>query len=162
MVNLNMPEYLTNSRFYVELHLDGSQEPVDGYYRECTGYSYSQDVIELAEVFPPRPSSTNPEGLVMRTKIPGNFKTTNFTLRRCMSSSITLWQWIQDVQKGGWAKKRKDGSLTIYTQKSTPGSRYTFYNAWPASHTFSETTVSGGELLVEELEIVCEKFERTV
>jgi phage tail-like protein len=161
MANNTLPEYLTNSRFYVELHLDGSQDTVDGTYKSCSGYNYSQDVIELAEVFPPRPGSTNPEGLVMRTKIPGNFKTTNFTLSRCMSSSMTLWQWIQDVQKGGWATKRRDGSLTIYTQDATPGARYTFFNAWPASYTFSEATVEGKELLVEDLEIVCEKFERT-
>lgn len=160
MANLNKPEYLTNSRFYVELHLDGSQDPVDGYYKECTGYSYTQDVIELAEVFPPRPGG-NPEGLVRRTKIPGNFKTTNITLRRCISSSMTLWQWIEDVQKGGWAKKRKDGSLAIYKQDSNTGALHTFKRAWPASYTFSESTVSGDELSVEELEIVCEEFERT-
>lgn len=160
MATSKMPEILTVSRFYVELHLDGSQDPIDGYFMECSGFNYAQDVIELAEVFPQK--GKNPEGRVMRTKIPGNFKmNTNITLRRGMSSSMTLWQWIQDVQQGGWAKKRKDGSLTIYKQDASIGSLHTFKRAWPVSYTFSEPTVSGNELSVEELEMVCEEFERT-
>ena len=31
-------ELLTTARFYLELKLDGSQEPIDGYFMECQGF----------------------------------------------------------------------------------------------------------------------------
>ncbi|HBE18367.1 MAG TPA: phage tail protein, partial [Cyanobacteria bacterium UBA11367] len=48
----NFPELLINSRFYIELKLDGSQEPVDAYFMECKGFKHSQEVIEVCEVTP--------------------------------------------------------------------------------------------------------------
>jgi hypothetical protein len=33
----DFPEILTNSRFYLELKLDGSKDSVDGYFMECQG-----------------------------------------------------------------------------------------------------------------------------
>ncbi len=50
----NFPEILTNSRFYVELKLDGSQDPVDAYFMDCKGFKRTQDVVEVCEVTPQR------------------------------------------------------------------------------------------------------------
>ena len=75
------PEILTNSRFYIELSLDGSQDPVDAYFTECKGFKHSQEVIEVCEVTPQRWGKAK-YGQVVRTKVPGNIKTNNITLRR--------------------------------------------------------------------------------
>jgi phage tail-like protein len=158
---VNDVEFLTSSRFYVELLLGGSGS-VDGSYRECTGFQYSLDVIEIAEVSPQKWGTKNAtKGKVIRTKIPGNYKVdTKIVLRRCISSSMTLWQWVTKVE-GDWGKNRKDGSLTICKQDSTLGAIYNFYNAWPASYVIGDVDASGNELLVEEIEMVCENLERT-
>ena len=154
-------EFLTSSRFYIELQLAGS-DSADGYYLECRGFQYSLDVIEIAEVSPQKWGTQNASaGKVTRTKIPGNYKVdTKIVLRRCINSSMNLWQWVTTVE-GNWAKNRKNGSLTICKQDATSGAVFNFYNAWPASYVIGDVEASGNELLIEEIEMVCENFERT-
>jgi phage tail-like protein len=151
-------EYLTASRFYVELLLDGNTE-ADGLFMECKGLKYSQDVIEFAESYP-QPWGKASVGRVMRTKLPGNGKVSDISLRRGMSASTTLWQWIYEVQNGNWAKKWKDGSLTLYRQNGQPGARFQFFRAWPVNYTVADSSVSNSDLAVEDLDLTCEELIR--
>jgi phage tail-like protein len=154
-------EYLTTARFYVELHLDGSVEEVDGLFMECKGLKYSQDVIEFAESFPEGWGQSGASvGLVHRSKIPGLERIDNISLRRGMSASETLWRWIETAQMGGWPAACKDGSLTLYRQEGTAGARFQFEGAWPVSYTLSDSLVSGADLAFEDLEITCERLRR--
>src|SRR4028118_523011 len=82
-------EVLTNSRFYLELKLKGSVEPVDAYFMECQGFKRTQEVIEVCEVTPQKWGKAGTTmGRVVRTKVPGNVKSNNLILRRGMTSSI--------------------------------------------------------------------------
>lgn len=155
----NLAEILTVSRFYVGLQLDGSIEPVDAYFMECKGFKYTQDVIEFSEVFPQKWGQAT-RGRVMRTKMPGNVKVNNITLRRGLSSSMTIWKWIKAVQEGNWAKQFRNGHLVIYRQGGEEGARFAFEGAWPANYTIADSVVSGSELAFEELELAIERFER--
>lgn len=155
----NLAEILTVSRFYVELKLNGSIDPIDAYFMECKGFKSYQDVIEFSEVFPQKWGQAT-RGQVIRTKMPGNVKINNITLRRGLSSSITLWNWINSVQEGGWAKQCLDGSLTIYRQGGEQGARFDFTRAWPVSYTVADSVVSGSDLAFEELELACESLKR--
>lgn len=155
----NVAEILTVSRFYVELKLKGSTEPVDAYFMECKGFKYTQSLIEIAEVFPEK-IGVSTKGRVIRTKLPGNEKVNNINLRRGLSSSITLWRWIEAVQAGYWAENRYDGSLTIYRQNATEGARFNFTGAWPISYSIADNVVSGSDLAFEELELAVETFKR--
>ncbi|MFB2891758.1 phage tail protein [Aerosakkonemataceae cyanobacterium BLCC-F50] len=155
----NFPEILTNSRFYIELKLNGSQEPVDAYFMECKGFKHSQDVIEVCEVTPQKWGKAS-SGYVVRTKVPGNMKVNNITLRRGMTSSTTLWKWFEAVQEGNWAQQRKDGLLTIYDQGANPQAIFQFQGAWPVSYIVSDLSSSGTDLEIEEMEIAIEKFTR--
>ena len=154
-----LPEILTNSRFYLELKLDGSQEPVDGYFMECQGFKNTHDVIEVSEVTPQQWGKSQ-SGLVVRTKIPGNVKTNNLVLRRGMTLSMTMWEWFQAVEKGDWAKQRRDGSLVIYNQASEEVARFEFSRAWPSSYKITDLNASANEFEVEEIEVVVEKLIR--
>ena len=111
----HFPEILTTCRFYLELKLDGSQDPVDAYFMECKGLKRSQAAIEVCEVSP-RQWGKAKSGYLAHIKLPGNVKTSNLTLRRGMTQSKTLWNWFEAVQEGNWAKQLRDGSLTIYDQ----------------------------------------------
>lgn len=155
----NLREILTVCRFYVGLELDGSSDPVDAYFMECKGFKYTQDLIEIAEVFP-QPWANANRGRVMRTKIPGNVKVNNVTLRRGLSSSTTLWQWIEDVQNGQWKGKSKNGFLVIYRQDGVEGARFAFERAWPVNYHIADSIVSGTDLAFEELELAVETFVR--
>lgn len=155
----NLHEILTVSRFYVGLHLDGSSEPVDAYFMECKGFKTTQNVIELAEVFPQAWGKAK-QGRVIRTKMPGNEKVNNINLRRGLSSSMTLWNWIKAVQEGKWAEQLRNGHLVIYRQDGEEGARFAFERAWPIGYTVADSVVSGSDLAFEELELAVEIFAR--
>jgi len=155
----SFPEVLTTARFYVELTLDNSTW-ADAYFMECKGIKYSQDVIEVCEATPQRWGNAT-RGRLVRSKLPGNYKVGNLTLKRgMMTQSSTLWDWLLAVQGGKWGAQRRDGSLVVYEQGGSEGARFNFFRAWPLSYNFGGTTVSGGELAIEELELAIEDLQR--
>ncbi|MBD1867182.1 phage tail protein [Leptolyngbya sp. FACHB-671] len=155
----NFPEILTTCRFYIELKLDGSQDPVDAYFMECKGFKRTQDVVEICEVTPQQWGKAK-SGQVVRTKVPGNVKTNNVTLRRGMTRSPTLWRWFEAVQRGDWANQLRDGSLTIYDQGEHPQAIFQFRSAWPISYVVSDFNASSNDIEVEEMELAIELFSR--
>ncbi len=156
---MSHPEILTASRFYLELSLDGSNQSVDGIFMDCKGFKCSQEVIEVCEVTPNKWGKAD-KGMVRRTKIPGNIKTSNIVLSRGMISSVTLWKWFEETQKGNWAKQRRDGSLKIYNQKGESQAQFDFLNGWATSYKISDLSASSNDYEIEELEIACEVFKR--
>ncbi|NMG10525.1 phage tail protein [Brasilonema sp. UFV-L1] len=152
-------EILTPHRFYLELKLDNSSEPVDGIFLECQGFKRTQDVIEICEVTPNKWGSAN-KGLAVRTKIPGNVKSGNLTLRRGMTFSIAFWNWFQAVQDGKWASQRKNASLTIYDQAAKEQARFELAGAWPASYKIADVSARSTEIEIEEVEVAFEEFKR--
>ncbi len=153
------PELLIASRFYLELSLDSSNQSVDGIFMDCKGFKCSQEVIEICEVTPNKWGKAE-KGMVMRTKIPGNVKTNNIVLGRGLISSLALWKWFEETQKGNWAQQRRDGSLQIYNQKSEPQAQFQFFNGWATSYSLSDLSASSNDYEIEELEIACEVFKR--
>ncbi|MEL6165552.1 MAG: phage tail protein [Cyanobacteria bacterium J06628_3] len=155
----NFPEILTNSRFYIELSLDGSENPVDAYFTECKGFKHTQEVIEVCEVTPQRWGKAK-HGQVVRTKVPGNIKTNNITLRRGMTQSQTIWKWFNAVQTGNWGEQRRNGSFSIYNQEGKVKAKFDFFNAWPTNYIASDLDASSTDLAIEEIEMVVEMFTR--
>ncbi|MEL6171476.1 MAG: phage tail protein, partial [Pseudomonadota bacterium] len=110
-------EVLTNARFYLELKLEGSNDLIDAYFMECQGFKRTQQAIEVAEVTAQKwGSKPAQKGRVIRTKLPGNVKSENITLKFGMTLSPTMWKWFQAGEKGNWAKQFRNGALTIYNQ----------------------------------------------
>ena len=156
----NFPEILTTCRFYLELKLDGSQDPVDAYFMDCKGFKRTQDVIEACEVTPQKWAKAK-YGQVVRTKVPGNVKSNNLVLRRGLTCSGTLWKWFEAVQAGKWSEQRKSGSLTVYDQAGSIQARFEFQGAWPTSYILSDLSASSNELEIEEVEVAFEEFTRS-
>jgi phage tail-like protein len=152
-------EFLTSSRFYLELSLDGSDDSVDAVFAECKGFKPTQDVIEACEVTPVQWGKAS-RGKVVRTKIPGNEKFTNLVLKRGLTSSMTIWNWFDAVKEGNWAKQRRDGSLSIYDQAGAIQARFEFRGAWPTSYVIADLNVGGSDIEIEEMEVAIEELKR--
>lgn len=158
-----LPEILASCRFYLELSLDqpdGSPAGADAYFMECKGFKRTQEVIEACEVTAQKWGSVEAKaGLVVRTKIPGNVKISNVTLRRGMTSSRTLWNWFDAIQSGKRDQQR-DGSLTIYDQSGNAQARFSFQRAWPTGYLLTDVNAGSNEIEIEEIELAVEEFKR--
>lgn len=155
------PEILTTARFYLELKLEGSKDSVDGYFMECSGFQQTQDVIEISEVTSQlwgRQGQTR--GRVTRTKIPGNSTFSNISLKRGLTASMALWNWLNQIQSSHWSDQRRDGSLVIYDQSATAKFRLEFTGAWPVSYKISDLNVKGADHNIEEVEMTVESLKR--
>lgn len=157
---MGQAEILTAHSFYLELKLDKSQDQVDGTFLECQGFKRTQDAIEVCEVTPQKWGAAK-NGRVIRTKLPGNVKSGNLTLRRGMTSSIALWNWFQEVQEGKWANQRKNASLTIYNQAGEEQARFELAGAWPTSYKLADVNARSTDIEIEEVEVAFEEFKRT-
>ena len=157
----DFPEILTTSRFYLELKLDGSTDSVDGVFRECSGFERSVEAIEQVEVTPALWGKRGKTpGQVVRTKIPGNPSVSNLTLKRGLTASETLWNWMQAVEGGDWGEQQRDGAVTIYDQGSNEKFRWEFERGWPVKYSISDLDVTGGDHNIEVLEMVVENLKR--
>ncbi len=153
-----LPEILTTARFYLELSLNGSDAPIDGYFMECQGFKVTQDSMEISEVTPAQWGNAK-SGLVVRTKIHGNRKISNVTLKRGLTISTNMWTWFDNVHQSK-AQQRKDGSLVIYNQGADEVVRFNFFRAWPTSYKIGDLKASSNEFEIEELELVIEDLVR--
>jgi len=154
-------ELLTNSKFYLEITLEGSLDGIDGYFMECQGFKRSQELISVCEVTPQKWGSENAKvGRVLRTKLPGNNKSENIILKRGLCISDTLWKWFKAVEEGKWGKQRRDGDLTIYDQGGAAKARFRFHRAWPVSYKITDFKASGSDFELEEVELAVEEFVR--
>ncbi len=155
------PELLATSRFYLELQLKDSVDAIDAYFMECQGFKTSQEIIEICEVTPQLwGKDGKSRGRIIQTKIPGNISYTNLTLRRGLTVSMSIWNWLEAIQDGAWAVERRDGSLTLYDQGAQAQVRFEFKRAWPVSYSISDVSVSSGDLEIEELEVAVEELKR--
>ncbi|MCY7367875.1 MAG: phage tail protein [Chamaesiphon sp.] len=151
-----LPEILTASRFYLSLSLDGTAS-ADCYFLECRGFQQTQAPIEICEVTKVGGGSGQQ---IVSTKLPGNVKSGNITLRHGMTSSLDLWKWFKSIQAGQWGKQRKLISLSIYNQASQEMARFELTNAWPSSYKLTDVNARSTEIEIEELEVAFEQFER--
>ncbi|MHC5673665.1 phage tail protein [Nostoc sp.] len=156
-----VPEILTACRFYLGLTLDGdgSKKDIDCHFLECRGFQQTQAPIEICEVTANQWGQAK-KGQTVRTKLPGNVKYGNLTLRRGMTSSQELWDWFSSVKEGNWKKQRRLAALSIYNQASQEISRFELAGAWPSSYKITDVNARSTEIEIEELEITFEEFKR--
>ncbi|PZD70854.1 hypothetical protein C1752_08848 [Acaryochloris thomasi RCC1774] len=152
------PDPLPSSRFGVELDLDGSNS-TDGYFMDCSGINYTQDVIDFCEVTSNQWGNAG-KGQVVRTKLPGNAKSGHLTLRRGLIKSMAIWDWLEIVEQGNWAKKRKNCSLYFYDNNSTRTVHLELEAAWPISYKIGDVNSNDAQAALEEIEIAFEGFKR--
>jgi phage tail-like protein len=142
-------ENLANS-YYFTLNLGGAEAA--GYFKECSGLSSEHTVVEHA--------AADANGKSMIQKFPGQMKWSNITLKRGVDNQMQLWQWRKDVVDGKIASSRKDGTISVVDWEGKQVMTFKFVRAWPCRYSAPGLNAGANEMLVEEIEIAHEGFER--
>lgn len=136
--------------YYFLLQLGGVESA--GFFRECAGFSSEHDVVEHQWV--------DQKGKPTVTKTPGQNKWSNITLKRGVDSNGDLWKWRKDVVDGKIAEARKDGTVQVVDYLGSPVVTFKFVRGWPCKYTAPGLNASSNEIILEEIEIAHEGFER--
>jgi phage tail-like protein len=155
---MNQPTLLMASNFAINLKLDNSNDFLDGTFRECDSFDFTQEVIQFREVIGVRWGEAL-KGRSLLTKIPANAVGGNLTLRRGMNISKSLWEWFASVQDGKWFEKRRKMSVT-FNQGDSLAAVFEFTGAWPTRYRIGEMKADASNVEIEEVEIAYEEFNR--
>jgi phage tail-like protein len=136
--------------FMFQLSLGGAEAA--GYFKEFEGLGTEHEVIEHR--------STDRQGRTVIQKLPGQLKWGNLTLKRGVDTNKTLWAWREQIIKGLIETARKDGTITLTDSMGKPVATYKFVRGWPCRYTSPGLSAEANEILLEELEIAHEGFER--
>jgi phage tail-like protein len=116
-------------------------------FSECTGLNAESNVIEYREgkddIFP--------------RKLPGLSKFGNVTLKRGLTTDLTLFQWHQDVMQGNIT--RANVSIMVLDESRKEQVRYNLQNAWPSKITGPDLKANANEIAIEAIEMVHEGIE---
>jgi phage tail-like protein len=73
---------------------------------------------------------------------------------------MDFYNWRKQVEQGGVAKARLDGTIIMYDQTMTPVAEWTFTQGWPSKCTGPSLNSDGNAVGIEELTIVHEGIKR--
>ncbi|MBF6606467.1 MAG: phage tail protein [Chloroflexi bacterium] len=144
----NLPQdALTAQRFSIEI--DGVSL---AQFQEVSGTASEIEVIEVKEV--------DAKGKLTLKKQIGATKPPTITLKRAANASMDLWNWHQAALGGKLKDARRNGSVVQYDFEFLEVARYNFEAAWVSKLSLSGMKAGDNAPSVEEITIVCEKFER--
>jgi phage tail-like protein len=91
-------------------------------------------------------------------KLPGRHRASNITLRRPYTATHDLHTWYVNIRRG--IMDRRSGSVVIRdVDRQTEVARFNFFEAWPTRWRLSTFDADVDALLVEEVEVACERIE---
>ncbi|MEZ4496544.1 MAG: phage tail protein [Thermomicrobiales bacterium] len=91
-------------------------------------------------------------------KIPGMAKYGNITLKRGITDSAELYEWLRQVATG--VIERRNGSIILLDLEGQEKLRWNFFEAWPTKWDGPDFSAKGNEVAIETLELVVERVER--
>src|SRR4051794_3662635 len=136
--------------FMFKLTLGGAEAA--GYFAEAGGLSTETHVIEHTAV--------TTKGLALPQKFAGQASWANITLKRGVDKQAQLWTWRKTVLDGQIDANRKDGQIDVLDWTGAIVVTFKFIRAWPCKYSSPGLNAGGNEILVEELELAHEGFER--
>ena len=90
-------------------------------------------------------------------KLPGLHKSGDITLKRGMTGSLDLFQWIQRVSEGNL--DRRNVTITLLDEAGTPVLVWKLSNAWPKKFEGPALNASANEVAIESLTLTCEGID---
>jgi len=117
-------------------------------FSECTGLRVDVEVIEYRE---------GGEASSIR-KLPGVSKVGDITLKRGITSSKELHDWLDSVRNG--IANRKNGVIVLLDDERKPVVRWKFINAFPRKWEGPNLDAKGNDVAIETLTLSCEGLER--
>jgi phage tail-like protein len=128
------------------------QGDVKGTFQECSGMETSNEVIEHRE--------TDITGKQQLTKIPGQLKVGDITLKRGVTDDQFLFDWRQQILNGEVNLARKDGSIILQDSLDQQIARINFSRAWPQKYKTGDFKATDNSILIEEVTLAVEMIER--
>lgn len=90
-------------------------------------------------------------------KLPGRAKVGNVVLRRGIDQDLSLWNWFRAVRDGDL--DRRNVSIILLDATRAEVRRWAVQHAWPTAYTFGPLEGRGNEVVIETLELTCERVE---
>ena len=119
-----------------------------GGFSEVTGFDASIDVMEYRE------------GDMVQTpyKIPGLKKYGNITLKKGLTDSLVMYEWLITGVDG--PVDRKTITITSLDESEQPVASWQVINAWPVKYTAPDFNATSSEVAIETVEIAHEGMTR--
>ena len=117
-------------------------------FSEVSGLTHETNIIEY------RTGDRPPTA----TKIPGQYKMTNISLKRGFTSNKDVWEWRKKVIQG--QTERRNGTITLQDESRKAAITWQFHEGWPSKLSGPALNAKNNEIAIEELEIVVESLER--
>ncbi len=92
-------------------------------------------------------------------KLPGRTTFRNLTLKRGYVNQSFFETWIDQVREGA-PNFRRNLSLVVLDRSGNEVARYALFDCWPASWKLSSLDSKGNDVLIEEVVIAVESFEK--
>ena len=97
-------------------------------------------------------------------KFPEHTEFSNIELKRGIGIDDTLYDWRQQVIDGEMDQAKRNGTIKFYNfdkEGHEVSKVWAFYNAWPSQLQISASDATGsGEVIIESVSLVVERFER--
>jgi phage tail-like protein len=91
-------------------------------------------------------------------KLPGREETGNLVLRRGIDHDLALWEWYDAARKG--TLQRRDVLIALLTpDRATTVRSWKVLAAWPVAYESSPLHAQGNDVVIETLELACERLE---
>ncbi|GAA0377101.1 phage tail protein [Bacillus horti] len=133
-----------NFRFRVEI--DGFQQ---GGFSDVSGYDATVDVIEYREG----------NQVTTVSKLPGLTKYGNITLKRGVTDSLELYNWLSECVSGKITRKLV--TIIALDEEGNDVATWQVSEAWPTKYSAPDFKGTGNEVAIESLEIAHEGMQRT-
>ena len=132
-------------KFRSRVEIDGLDA---GGFSEVTGFDASIDVMEYRE------------GDMVQTpyKIPGLKKYGNITLKKGLTDSMVMYEWLITGVDG--PVDRKTITITSLDESEQPVASWQVINAWPVKYTAPDFNATSSEVAIETVEIAHEGMTR--
>ena len=117
-------------------------------FSECTGLRVEVEVIEYRE---------GGDASSVR-KLPGQSKVSDITLKRGITASKELSDWLDSVRNG--VAKRKSGAIILLDDARKQVVRWRFSEAFPRRWEGPSLDAKGNDVAIETLTLCCENLER--
>ncbi len=128
-------------------HLKGDVLSIDGVERK----------VEIV-----KQNVVNSQGKTVVHHTSGNSNVSGeITIKRHMTSDMSMWTWRKIVEDGKVDKARVNGTITLFTPDGVAAATWTLDMAWPSAISGPDMSAKANESAVETLTIQHEGLTRT-
>jgi phage tail-like protein len=147
-MNLDLSNFDTAVAYSFLVKIDGIQMPQ---VMEVTGLKMSVGKIEIKQ--------QTDAGLYKITNVPGRPESGQFTIKRGVTDSKTITDWLKQVMEGDVQGARKTATVEVLDYKGTTIKSYEFRNVMVTSVEMDPLKAGGTDTLTEKITCIYEESE---